>query len=88
MFIYESFNAFYKFLFIKISQFSEKVSTTTEPIRQTKVYTNIRDTLKETVGDDSMVYGGFVDKETRRKMKEEAIKSKKESRRVVETNPE
>ncbi|CAG8477591.1 16843_t:CDS:2 [Funneliformis mosseae] len=72
----------------KISQFSEKVSTTTEPIRQTKVYTNIRDSLKETVGNDSMVYGGFVDKETRRKMKEEAIKSNIGSRRVVETDPE
>jgi len=41
-------------------------------MRQTKVYTNIRDTLKETVGDDSMRYGGFVDKETRRKMKEKS----------------
>ncbi|CAG8550780.1 6383_t:CDS:2 [Acaulospora colombiana] len=56
----------------KISILSDKVSETTEPIRKTKVYTNIRDTLKETVGDDSSRYGGFVDKETRRRMKEKA----------------
>jgi hypothetical protein len=39
--------------------------------------------LKE-VGDDSMRYGGFVDKATRRKMKEQALAKSK----VVETNPE
>ncbi|RIA95777.1 hypothetical protein C1645_816213 [Glomus cerebriforme] len=72
----------------KISQFSDKVSTTTEPIRQTRVYTNIRDSLKETVGDDSMRYGGFIDKETRRKMKEEAIKSKKAGSRLYNSNPD
>ncbi|CAB4385052.1 import inner membrane translocase subunit tim44 [Rhizophagus irregularis] len=70
----------------KISQFSDKVSTTTEPIRQTRVYTNIRDSLKETVGDDSMSYGGFVDKETRKKMKEQALSKSKS--KVVEMNPE
>ncbi|CAG8536440.1 12192_t:CDS:2 [Ambispora leptoticha] len=57
----------------KISDFAEKVSSTTEPIRQTKVYSTMRDTLKETVPDDSSRYGGFMDKETRRKAREEAF---------------
>ncbi|CAG8552969.1 8952_t:CDS:2, partial [Gigaspora rosea] len=38
------------------------------------MYANIRDTLKETV-DDISKYSGFIDKETRRKMKEETSKS-------------
>ena len=44
--------------------------------------------MKETVVNDSMVYGGFVDKETRRKMREEAIRSKEGPGREVEINPE
>ena len=42
---------------------TDKVSSATEPIRQTKAYENIRDTIKETVGDDASRYGGFVDKD-------------------------
>ncbi|CAG8439460.1 6792_t:CDS:10 [Acaulospora morrowiae] len=57
----------------KISTLTDKVSASTEPIRKTKAYTNIRDTLKETVGDDASRYGGFVDKETRQRMKEKAM---------------
>ncbi|KAG9306297.1 hypothetical protein G9A89_018180 [Geosiphon pyriformis] len=57
----------------KISDFAEKVSSTTEPIRQTKVYSTVRNTLKETVEDSSSRYGGFIDKETRRKVREEAM---------------
>ncbi|RIB01941.1 hypothetical protein C2G38_2009765 [Gigaspora rosea] len=71
-----------------ISNVSSKISSTTEPIRQTKMYANIRDTLKETVGDDISKYGGFVDKETRRKMKEETSKSGTKAGRVIERNPE
>ncbi|CAH1757111.1 12850_t:CDS:2 [Entrophospora sp. SA101] len=72
----------------KISTFTDKVSSTTEPIRQTKVYTNIRDTLKETVGDD-MPYGGFVDKETRRKIKENTVTNPDGTNvRAVKPNPE
>ncbi|KAF0504897.1 import inner membrane translocase subunit tim44 [Gigaspora margarita] len=71
-----------------ISNVSSKISSTTEPIRQTKMYANIRDTLKETVGDDISKYGGFIDKETRRKMKEETSKSGSKAGRVIERNPE
>ncbi|CAG8434547.1 5351_t:CDS:2 [Diversispora eburnea] len=69
----------------KISIVTDKVSSATEPIRQTKAYENIRDTIKETVGDDASRYGGFVDKETRRKMKEEAISNSE--RNSVKINP-
>lgn len=52
------------------------------------MYTNIRDTLKETVGDD-VPYGGFVDKETRRKIKEKAITNPDGTNvRAVKPDPE
>ncbi|CAG8810766.1 22620_t:CDS:2, partial [Racocetra persica] len=52
------------------------------------MYANIRDTLKETVGDDISQYGGFIDKETRRKMKSESTKYGEKARRATERNPE
>ncbi|CAG8433131.1 7791_t:CDS:2 [Ambispora gerdemannii] len=74
----------------KISDFAEKVSSTTEPIRQTKVYSTVRDTLKETVPDDSSRYGGFTDKETRRKSREEAFSdfADGKKKRKVQEDPE
>ncbi|CAG8724309.1 17390_t:CDS:2, partial [Cetraspora pellucida] len=38
-----------------ISNMSSKISSTTEPIRQTKMYANIRDTLKETQKPDELL---------------------------------
>lgn len=68
---------------------TDKVSAATEPIRQTKAYENLRDTIKETMIDESK-YGGFIDKETRRKMREAAISNsgKDGTKRFVEEDPE
>jgi hypothetical protein len=43
--------------------------------------------LKETIGDDSMYYGGFADKETRRKIREKATGPNK-GPTIIEPNPE
>ncbi|CAG8488269.1 11787_t:CDS:2 [Paraglomus brasilianum] len=74
----------------KISSFTEKVSSqvssTTEPLRQTKVYSTVRDSIKETVKDNSARYSGFIDKETRRSLREEAAREEigKSGQRVAE----
>ncbi|CAG8455413.1 10097_t:CDS:2 [Paraglomus occultum] len=75
----------------KISLFTEKVSSqvssTTEPLRQTKVYSTVRDSIKETVKDNSARYSGFIDKETRRSMREEAAREINTSEHRVAEDP-
>ncbi|KAL1918650.1 uncharacterized protein VTP21DRAFT_2672 [Calcarisporiella thermophila] len=76
----------------KISSFAQKVSETAEPIVQSPHVQKVSESVKVVLEDTSSRYGGFVDKETRRKLREEAMKKEgldpaSSAKRRVEEDP-
>lgn len=57
-------------------------------MKKSEAVGKISDSFKTVLKDDSGRYGGFVDKETRRKMREEVQKETTGSAKVVSENPE
>ncbi|KAI9313415.1 hypothetical protein BX666DRAFT_684709 [Dichotomocladium elegans] len=56
----------------RLKKAAENINKTTEPIRNNPVVGKLGDSVKTVVKDDTGRYTGFVDKETRRKMREQA----------------
>ena len=69
---------------------AENINKHSEPIRKNPVVGKIGDSVKTVVKDDTGRYTGFVDKETRRKLREEAQKAEESmpGKRRVQENPE
>ncbi|KAG1057691.1 hypothetical protein G6F46_007004 [Rhizopus delemar] len=73
----------------KIKKAAESINKSAEPIKKSAAVGKLSESLKTVVKDDSGRYSGFVDKETRRKMREEAQKqSGQHSKAAVSENPE
>jgi import inner membrane translocase subunit TIM44 len=73
----------------KIKKAAESINKSAEPIKKSAAVGKISESFKTVVKDDSGRYSGFVDKETRRKMREEAQKqSGQHSKAAVSENPE
>ncbi|CDO93975.1 unnamed protein product [Kluyveromyces dobzhanskii CBS 2104] len=62
-----------------VNKTADKLDESFEPVRRTKVYKDVSDVIDD---GDSSRYGGFITKEQRKIMKEEAIASGKRSRAV------
>lgn len=73
----------------KIKKAAEQINKTADPLKKSETVGKISDSFKTVLKDDSGRYGGFVDKETRRKMREEAQKSGEgAAAKTVSENPE
>ncbi|KAI9475961.1 MAG: hypothetical protein EXX96DRAFT_526847 [Benjaminiella poitrasii] len=74
----------------KIKKAAETINKTAEPLKNSEAVGKITDSFKTVLKDESGRYGGFVDKETRRKLREEAVKSAENggASKVVNENPE
>lgn len=73
----------------RLRKAAEHINKNTEPIRKNEYVGKLGESFRTVVKDDSGRYTGFVDKETRRKMREEAAKQTEQgpSKRVAE-NPD
>ncbi|OBZ86359.1 Mitochondrial import inner membrane translocase subunit tim44 [Choanephora cucurbitarum] len=72
----------------KIKKAAETIDKTVDPLKKSEAVGKITDSFKTVLKDDSGRYGGFVDKETRRKMREEASKTAPKESKTVAENPE
>lgn len=73
----------------KIKKAAETINKSAEPLKKNETVGKFTDSFKTVLKDDSGRYGGFVDKETRRKMREEAQKSTEgAAAKNVAENPE
>ncbi|KAG2223238.1 hypothetical protein INT45_006119 [Circinella minor] len=74
----------------RLKEAAENINKHSEPIRKNPVVGKIGDSVKTVVKDDTGRYTGFVDKETRRKLREEAQKAEESmpGRRRVQENPD
>ncbi|CAO0799510.1 unnamed protein product [Mucor circinelloides] len=72
----------------KIKKAAETINKTADPLKKSEAVGKITDSFKTVLKDDSGRYGGFVDKETRRKMREEAQKTTEGAAKNVAENPE
>ena len=73
----------------KIKKAAETINKTADPLKKNETVGKISDSFKTVLKDDSGRYGGFVDKETRRKLREEAQKTANEgAAKNVAENPE
>lgn len=71
----------------RLKKAAENINKSTEPLRKNEYVGKLGDSFKTVVKDESGRYTGFVDKEARRKMREEALKadaSNPAKRRVAE----
>lgn len=68
----------------KIKKAAESINKSAEPIKKSAAVGKLSDSFKTVVKDDTGRYSGFVDKETRRKMREEAQKTAGPSKTVAE----
>ncbi|KAI9271324.1 hypothetical protein BY458DRAFT_509670 [Sporodiniella umbellata] len=68
----------------KIKKAAESINKQAEPLKQSAAVGKISDSFKTVVKDESGRYSGFVDKETRRKMREEAQKTAGPTKTVAE----
>ena len=58
----------------KYKKASEEINKAADPLKKNPVVGKISESFQTIVKDESGRYGGFVDKETRRKMREESLK--------------
>lgn len=72
----------------KIKKAAESINKTADPLKKSETVGKITDSFKTVLKDDTGRYGGFVDKETRRKMREEAQKSTEGATKAVSENPD
>lgn len=73
----------------KIKKAAETINKSAEPLKKNETVGKFTDSFKTVLKDDSGRYGGFVDKETRRKMREEAQKTTEgAAAKNVAENPE
>ncbi|ORE01509.1 TIM44 subunit of mitochondria import inner membrane translocase [Rhizopus microsporus var. microsporus] len=72
----------------KIKKAAESINKTAEPLKKSPTVEKISDSFKTVIKDESGRYTGFVDKETRRKMREEAQKTQQTTQKTVAENPE
>ncbi|KAI8985064.1 hypothetical protein BDB01DRAFT_788790 [Pilobolus umbonatus] len=72
----------------KIKKAAETINKTADPLKNNEVVGKISDSFKTVMKDESGRYTGFVDKETRRKLREEAQKTTQGSSRAVSENKE
>ncbi|KAI7856078.1 hypothetical protein BDC45DRAFT_504252 [Circinella umbellata] len=74
----------------RLKEAAENINKHSEPIRKNPVVGKIGDSVKTVVKDDTGRYTGFVDKETRRKLREEAQKADESipGKRRVQENPD
>ncbi|KAI8889893.1 TIM44 subunit of mitochondria import inner membrane translocase [Backusella circina FSU 941] len=75
----------------RIKKAAEHINKTSEPLRNNEYVGKISDSFKTVMKDESGRYSGFVDKETRRKIREEATKATAEgtgAAKAVAENPE
>lgn len=72
----------------RIKKAAEQINKTADPLKKSETVGKISDSFKTVLKDDSGRYGGFVDKETRRKMREEAQKNAEGGAKAVSENPE
>lgn len=72
----------------KIKKAAESINKSAQPIKDSEAAQKISDSFKTVLKDDSGRYGGFVDKETRRKMREEAQKTGETTSKKVTENPD
>jgi len=72
-----------------IKKASEELNKATDPLKKNPVVGKISESFQTIVKDESGRYGGFVDKETRRKLREEAMKQQGHHKAApVQENPE
>lgn len=72
----------------KIKKAADTINKTADPLKKSEAVGKITSSFKTVLKDDSGRYGGFVDKETRRKMREEAQKNTQGATKAVSENPE
>lgn len=73
----------------KYKKASEEINKATDPLKKNPVVGKISESFQTIVKDESGRYGGFVDKETRRKMREESLKQQGHHKAApVQENPE
>ncbi|KAI9274504.1 hypothetical protein BDA99DRAFT_497717 [Phascolomyces articulosus] len=74
----------------RLKEAAENINKHSEPIRNNPYVGKLGDSVKTVVKDDTGRYTGFVDKETRRKLREEAQKAEESmpGKRRVQENPD
>lgn len=55
---------------IAAEKVGQKISSATEPIRKTQLYTSVRDQVEGMIEDDTGRYVGYQDKEARKQIRE------------------
>ncbi|CEP17522.1 hypothetical protein [Parasitella parasitica] len=72
----------------RIKKAAETINKTADPLKKSETVGKITDSFKTVLKDDSGRYGGFVDKETRRKLREEAQKTTEGASKNITENPD